>query len=83
MPHMQEINITELRKHLPSYLKRVAHGEQIRITSNGKILARIVPEDAPPAAARKRLEALRGTMVVGDIIGPIAEEAWSGDGDHL
>jgi len=80
---MQEINITELRKHLPSYLKRVARGEQIRITSNGKVLARIVPEDDPSASARKRLEALRGAMVVGDIISPINDEAWSGDEDHL
>ncbi len=80
---MQEINITELRKHLPSYLKRVARGEQIRITSNGQVLARIVPEDDPHAAARKRLEALRGTMVVGDIVSSIEGMEWTGDDDHL
>ena len=80
---MQEINITELRKHLPSYLKRVARGEQIRVTSNGKVLARIVPEEDPAASARRRLEALRGTMVVGDIVSPIDGVEWSGDEDHL
>ena len=80
---MQEINITELRKHLPGYLKRVARGEQIRITSNGQVLARIVPEDDPRAAARKRLEALRGTMVVGDIVSSIEGMEWTGDDDHL
>lgn len=80
---MQEINVTELRKHLPSYLKRVARGEQIRVTSNGKVLARIVPEDDPAAAARRRLEALRGTMVVGDIVSPIDDVEWSADEDHL
>ena len=80
---MQEINVTELRKHLPSYLKRVARGEQIRVISNGKVLARIVPEDDPAAAARKRLEALRGTMVVGDIVTPIDDVEWSADEDHL
>lgn len=80
---MQEINITELRKHLPSYLKRVARGEHFRITSNGQVLARIVPEDDPPAAARKRLEALRGTMVVGDVVSPIDGVEWTGDEDHL
>ena len=80
---MQEVNVTELRKHLPSYLKRVARGEQIRVISNGKVLARIVPEDDPAAAARRRLEALRGTMVVGDIVSPIDDVEWSADEDHL
>lgn len=80
---MQDINVTELRKHLPSYLKRVARGEQIRVTNNGKVLARIVPEDDPAASARKRLVALRGTLVLGDIISPIDELQWSGDDDHL
>ena len=80
---MQEINVTELRKHLPSYLKQVARGEQIRVISNGKVLARIVPEDDPAAAARRRLEALRGTMVVGDIVSPIDDVEWSADEDHL
>jgi prevent-host-death family protein len=80
---MQEINVTELRKHLPSYLKRVARGEQIRVTSNGKVLARIVPEDDPAAAARGRLEALRGTMVGGDIVSPNDAVEWSADEDHL
>jgi prevent-host-death family protein len=68
---MREINITELRKHLPAYLKRVARGEKIRLISNGKALARIVPEEDPAAAARGRLQVLRGTMVLGDIVGPI------------
>ena len=80
---MQEINVTELRKHLPSYLKRVARGEQIRVTSNGKVLARIVPEEDPADAARRRLEALRGTMIVGDIVSPIDDEEWSADEDNL
>ena len=80
---MQDINVTELRKHLPSYLRQVARGEPIRVTSNGKVLARIVPEQDPAAAARERLEALRGTLVAGDIIGPIDDIQWSGDDDHL
>jgi prevent-host-death family protein len=80
---MQEINVTELRKHLPSYLKRVARGEQILVTSNGKVLARIVPPDDPAVAARSRLEALRGTMIVGDILSSIDDVEWSADEDHL
>lgn len=80
---VQDINITELRNHLPSYLKRVARGEQLRVTSKGKVLARIVPEGDPAAAARDRLEALRGTMVVGELLDPIEDLSWTGDEDHL
>jgi len=80
---MQDVNVTELRKHLPSYLKQVARGDTIRVTSNGRVLARIVPEQDPVAAARERLQALRGTLVVGDIVSPINDVQWSGDDDHL
>jgi hypothetical protein len=33
-------------------------------------------------AALKRLEALRGTVIVGDILAPLDEE-WTGDADNL
>ena len=80
---MQDVNVTELRKQLPHYLKLVVHGERIHVTGNGKVPARIVPEDDPAAAARKRLEALRGTMITGDIVAPVEQLKWSGDEDHL
>jgi prevent-host-death family protein len=81
---MPSINVTELRQHLPEYLKQVQAGEEIAITLHGKTIARIVPEikESKREAALKRLEALRGTVIVGDIISPIKEE-WTGDADHL
>jgi len=55
------VNITELRQHLPDYLKQVQQGEEIAITSHGKTIARIVPDrqDDKREAALKRLAALR------------------------
>jgi prevent-host-death family protein len=81
---MSSINVTELRQHLPEYLKQVQAGEEISITLHGKTIARIVPEakENKREAALKRLEALRGTVIVGDIISPIEEE-WTGDAGHL
>lgn len=81
---MTSVNVTELRQHLPDYLKQVQQGEEIAITSHGKTIARLVPDkkDAEREAALKRLEALRGTMIVGDILAPLEEE-WSGDVDNL
>ena len=81
---MSSINVTELRRHLPEYLKQMQAGEEIAITLRGKTNARIVPEakESKREVVRKRLEALRGIAKVGDIISPINEE-WTADADHL
>lgn len=78
------VNITELRQHLPDYLRQVQQGEEIAITSHGKTIARIVPDrqDDKREAALKRLAAVRGKMIVGDILAPLDEE-WTGDADNM
>jgi prevent-host-death family protein len=55
---MQTVNTTEFRQRLPSYLRRAAAGEEIRITLRGRVIARLLPEEDGVAAARRRLEAL-------------------------
>jgi prevent-host-death family protein len=81
---MNSVNVTELRQHLPDYLKQVQQGEEIAITLHGKIIARIVPDhqESKREAALKRLEALRGTVIVGDILAPLDEE-WTADANNL
>jgi prevent-host-death family protein len=81
---MNSVNVTELRQHLPDYLKQVQEGEEIEITLHGKTIARIVPDrrESRREAALKRLDALRGTVIVGDILAPLDEE-WSGDADNM
>ena len=81
---MSSVNVTELRQHLPDYLKQVQQGDEIEITLHGKTIARIVPDrkESKREAALKRLEALRGTVIVGDILAPLDEE-WTGDADNL
>jgi prevent-host-death family protein len=81
---MNSINVTELRQHLPDYLKQVQQGEEIEITLHGKTIARIVPDrkESRREAALKRLESLRGTVIIGDILAPLDEE-WTGDADNL
>lgn len=82
---MTYINITELRQHLPSFIDKVQAGEEIVITQRGKAVARIVPEyvESPADAAMKRLDALRGSVIVGDVMNPFAGVEWSGDADNL
>ena len=80
---MPEINITELRQRLPYYLKQVEKGMELRITSRGKPIARIIPEKDKIEAARKRLMALRGTMIRKDIMEPVNDAEWNADADNL
>lgn len=81
---MNSVNVSELRQHLPDYLKQVQQGLELAITSHGRTIARLIPnrEESKRDAALKRLEALRGTVIVGDILAPLDEE-WTGDVDNL
>jgi len=81
---MSSVNVTELRQRLPDYLKQVQQGAEIAVTLHGKTIAHIVPDrhESEREAARARLEALRGTVIVGDILAPLDDE-WTGDADHL
>lgn len=79
---MPTVSVTEFRQYLPTWLKRVQAGEEVHITSRGRVIARLLPKEDPAEVARKRLEALQGTVIVGDILAPLDEE-WTGDEDHL
>jgi prevent-host-death family protein len=41
---METVGAYEAKTHLPKLLDRVARGEEIRITRNGRPVARLVPE---------------------------------------
>ena len=38
-----EISVRELKSRLSEYLRRVAAGEEVLVTSHGKVVARLVP----------------------------------------
>ena len=67
---MSEVNVTELREHLPDYLDEVRKGKELKITVRGKVIARIVPEQDTQKSARQRLAALRAKCNVGDVVSP-------------
>ena len=79
---MASINITELRKHLPEYVRKASRGEKIQITSHGKVVACLTSEDKNQDQALQRLKQSRGTVIQGDIESPI-ESAWIADEDNL
>lgn len=48
---MDAIGVRELRQHASRYLARVEAGEELGVTNNGRLVARLVPVQA---AARSR-----------------------------
>lgn len=78
MPH---VNITFLRQNLPAYVEQARRGKEIRITVRGKVVARIVPDKDEQEAARVRLDALRNSSRVGDVLSP-SGESWKAERDR-
>ncbi|MGH8720238.1 MAG: type II toxin-antitoxin system Phd/YefM family antitoxin [Burkholderiales bacterium] len=75
---MTQVNVTELRQNLPSYLDQVQRGEELLVTLRGKVIARIIPERELRDAARERLIALRKKCRIGDVIKPTGER-WNAE----
>lgn len=72
---MITVNVTALRANLTGYLGKVRRGEEIAVTSRGRVIARILPDSGGSRAAREKLAALRGKCRIGDVVSPIGE-AW-------
>lgn len=67
---MSQVNITELRQHLPAYVEKARRGAEVKITVRGKVVARIVPDQDDQQATRARLIAIRASARVGDVLSP-------------
>jgi prevent-host-death family protein len=72
---MISIGISEFRASMNTILHRVNQGEIVTLTSRGAEVAKLVPPDFAQAAARQKLDQLRQTAVVGDVLSPI-DEPW-------
>ncbi len=60
---MKEVNVTELRQNLPSYIAKVQRGERIRVTSRGKVVAELSPPVSSPDTAAAARTRLRGSVL--------------------
>ena len=67
---MQTINISDFRANLLKYLETANSGEQISVTSNGKLLATITPPVNQKELAKQQLKALASTAKIHDITNP-------------
>lgn len=51
---MEQIGVRELRQHASRYLARVEAGEELAVTNNGRLVARLVPV-SPAERSREAL----------------------------
>jgi prevent-host-death family protein len=73
------VKVTELRRNLPSYLRRVRRGERIRVTSHGQVIAELAPATSLPEEAESARKRLRGSLLRYDqpFEPVVPEESWS------
>lgn len=71
---MLTVNISEFRANLLKYLESANSGEDILVTSNGKILATVSAPSQVQNQAREALAALRKNAKVGDVISSTAND---------
>ena len=67
---MQNVNISEFRANLLKYLEIANSGEQITVTSNGKLLATISPPVNQKELSKRQLRKLGSKAIIGDITSP-------------
>ncbi|MDM8537515.1 hypothetical protein QUF70_12220 [Desulfobacterales bacterium HSG17] len=72
---MENITITDIPQKVSYVLTKIQAGEPISVTFKGKKIAKLVPPDYSKLTARKKLEQLRKTAFVGDIVSPL-DEKW-------
>ncbi|WP_257264249.1 type II toxin-antitoxin system Phd/YefM family antitoxin [Endozoicomonas sp. ONNA2] len=72
---MEQINISELRANLLSYLKKAQAGQPFTVASNGEVLATIASPDALKQSARQALDELAQDAKADDIIAD-SRETW-------
>jgi len=73
------VNVTELRQNLPTYLNRVRQGERIRVTSRGQVIAELAPPTRMAEEAVLARKRLRGSLVRYDqpLEPAVAPEEWT------
>lgn len=71
---MQIVNISDFRANLLKYLEKANSGEQISVTTNGKLIATITAPINQKQLAQQQLEQLAKTAIITDVVAPIDSE---------
>jgi len=68
---MQTVNISEFRANLLKYLEKANAGEQICVTTNGKLIATITPPVNQKQLAQQQLQQLAKNAKINDVVTPV------------
>jgi prevent-host-death family protein len=71
---MQTVNISDFRANLLKYLEKANSGEQINVTTNGKLIATITPPVNQKQLAQQQLAKLAKNAKINDVVAPIDAE---------
>ena len=71
---MSSIAVSQLRANLMKVLKNIERGDSINITSRGKVIARLVPPEESKQAAEMKLNTIRKSAKIHDVLSPLSEE---------
>src|SRR5579863_4219879 len=74
---VSDVNVTDLRQNLPSYLERARRGERIRVTSRGEVIAEISAPKAAAEEAEPIRKQLRGAVMKYESPTEPADEEWT------
>ena len=70
MKPMKDVKVTGLRQKLHKYPAKVRRGERLRVTSRGRVIAEIAPDEAAAARARLRGSVRRYERPLDPVIDP-------------
>lgn len=68
---METVNISDFRANLLKYLEKVSEGQQITVTTNGRVLATLSPPVQIRENSRSRLAELAVSAKIHDVTGPV------------
>lgn len=71
---METVSISDFRANLLKYLEKVSEGQQITVTTNGRVLATLSPPVQMRETSKARLTELAATARIHDITSPIQVE---------
>jgi prevent-host-death family protein len=74
MKSIKTLFMTELRANLKSAMEEIKKGKSIIVSSRGKPVAQLIPPPDRRKEAIARLESLRKTAIIGDIVSPTGEK---------
>lgn len=71
---METVNISEFRANLLKYLEKASAGNQVTVTSHGRVLATIAPPVQKREMARQQLRTLAASARIHDVTSPLDED---------